>query len=56
MNNEFKVKVVAIAKDEGAYIAEWIFHHLYFGFDAIDIYVNRTTDNTCQNLNLKCNF
>lgn len=43
-----KVKIVAIAKDEGAYIAEWIFHHLYFGFDAIDIYVNRTTDNTCD--------
>ena len=41
-----KVKIVAIAKDEGAYITEWIFHHLYFGFDAIDIYVNRTTDNT----------
>ncbi len=43
-----KVKIVAIAKDEGAYIAEWIFHHLYFGFDAIDVYVNRTTDNTCD--------
>ncbi len=41
-----KVKIVAIAKDEGAYIAEWVFHHLYFGFDAIDIYINRTTDNT----------
>ena len=41
-----KVKIVAIAKDEGAYLPEWIFHHLYFGFDAIDIYVNRTTDNT----------
>lgn len=47
-NHKFKVKIVAIAKDEGAYIAEWIFHHLYFGFDAIDIYVNRTTDNTCS--------
>jgi len=47
-----KVKIVAIAKDEGAYIAEWIFHHLYFGFDAIDIYINRTTDNTCEILDL----
>lgn len=51
-NNKFKVKIVAIAKDEGAYIAEWVFHHLYFGFDAIDIYVNRTTDNTCSILDV----
>jgi hypothetical protein len=41
-----KVKIVAISKDEGAYIPEWVFHHLYFGFAAIDIYVNRTTDNS----------
>ncbi|MEI8640734.1 glycosyltransferase family 2 protein [Pseudoalteromonas sp. Hal099] len=43
---ELKIKLVAIAKDEAAYLPEWIFHHLYFGFDAIDIYVNNTTDNT----------
>ncbi|WP_462169258.1 glycosyltransferase family 2 protein [Pseudoalteromonas lipolytica] len=41
-----KVKLVAIAKDEAAYLPEWIFHHLYYGFDAIDIYVNNTSDNT----------
>lgn len=41
-----KVKLVAIAKDEAAYLPDWIFHHLYFGFDSIDIYVNNTTDNT----------
>ncbi|MDE7064011.1 MAG: glycosyltransferase family 2 protein [Desulfovibrionaceae bacterium] len=40
------IKLVAIAKDEAAFIAEWVFHHLYFGFDSIDVYVNRTTDNT----------
>ena len=45
-NTEYKVKLVAIAKDEAAYLPEWIFHHLHFGFDAIDIYVNNTTDNT----------
>lgn len=38
--------MVAIAKDEAAYLSDWIFHHLYFGFDSIDIYVNRTQDNT----------
>ena len=41
-----RVKLVAIAKDEAAYIPDWIFHHLHFGFDAIDIYVNNTSDNT----------
>ena len=46
MANDFKVKLVAIAKDEAAYLPEWIFHHLHFGFDAIDIYVNNTSDNT----------
>jgi hypothetical protein len=45
-----KVKIVAIAKDEAAYIPEWIHHHLYFGFDAIDIYINRTSDNSVQML------
>jgi len=41
-----KVKIVAIAKDEGAYLPEWIFHHFYFGFDSIDIYINGTSDNS----------
>jgi len=39
-----KTKLVAIAKDEAAYLPEWIFHHLYFGFDEIEILVNFTTD------------
>lgn len=41
-----KIKLVAIAKDESAYLPEWIFHHLYFGFHEIEILINRTTDNT----------
>ena len=41
-----KVKLVAIAKNESAYLLEWIFHHLYFGFSEIDIYYNGCTDNT----------
>ncbi|GGD57457.1 glycosyltransferase family 2 protein [Lacimicrobium alkaliphilum] len=41
-----RVKIVAIAKDEAAYIPEWVHHHLYHGFDAIDVYINRTTDNS----------
>jgi hypothetical protein len=41
-----KVKLAAIAKNESAYLPEWIFHHLFFGFDQIDIHINRTSDNT----------
>ncbi|WP_172449454.1 glycosyltransferase family 2 protein [Bowmanella denitrificans] len=43
-----KVKLVAVAKDEAAYLAEWVFFHLYMGFDAIDIYLNRTSDNSAE--------
>jgi len=45
-NRPVKVKLVAVAKDEAAYLPEWIAHHLYFGFDEIEIHINRTTDNT----------
>jgi hypothetical protein len=37
-------KVCAVAKDEGPYLAEWVFHHLHFGFDLIHVYINRTSD------------
>lgn len=43
-----KVKIIAVAKDEAAYLPEWIHHHLYIGVDAIDIYINRTSDNSLQ--------
>lgn len=39
-------KVCAVAKDEGPYLAEWIFHHLHFGFDLIHVYINRTSDSS----------
>lgn len=38
--------VVCIAKDESAYLHEWIFHHLHFGFDKLYIYLNRITDDS----------
>jgi hypothetical protein len=47
----FKIKLVAIAKDEAAYIPEWIHHHLFVGFDEIEIFINRTTDNSDVVLN-----
>lgn len=43
-----KVKLVAVAKNEAAYIPEWVYHHLYFGFDAIEIFYNGCTDNTAD--------
>ncbi len=41
-----KVAVVAIAKDESPYLADWIHHYLFSGFDYLYIGVNRTTDST----------
>lgn len=37
---------MAIARNESAYLPEWLFHHLYFGFDSIEVYINQTQDNT----------
>lgn len=39
-----RVAIIAIAKDEAAYLPDWVHHHLYFGFDGIFIGINRTTD------------
>jgi hypothetical protein len=42
------IRLVAIAKDEGAYLPEWIHHHLYFGFDEIVVIHNDCNDNTVE--------
>jgi len=47
-----KIKLAAIAKNEAAYIPEWVFHHFYFGFDSIEIWINNTTDNSFEILDL----
>lgn len=39
-----RIKLCAIAKNEGAYLADWISHHLHFGFDGIEVSINGTTD------------
>jgi hypothetical protein len=39
-----KVKLIAIAKDESAYLADWLFHHINAGFAEIEVILNRTTD------------
>lgn len=40
------VRLVVIAKDEGLFLPEWLYHHLRYGFDSIHVHINRTTDNS----------
>lgn len=55
--NNLKIKLAAIARDEAAYLPEWIFHHIDFGFDEIEIYINNTSDNSLKILNnIKANY
>lgn len=51
-----RIKLAAIAKNEAAYLCEWIFHHLYFGFDHIEIHYNGCTDNTADLAALLVNY
>ncbi|GHB07644.1 glycosyltransferase family 2 protein [Salinicola rhizosphaerae] len=39
-------RLCAVAKDEGPYLAEWVFHHLHLGFDQIHVILNRTSDHS----------
>ena len=43
---KINTKLIAIAKNEGAYLPQWIYHHFSIGFDEIEIYINDTTDNS----------
>lgn len=49
--NDPRVKIVALASNEAYFLPQWVYHHFYFGFDAIDVYVNRICDNTIECLN-----
>ena len=39
-----RVKLCAIARNEGPYLVDWVAHHLHFGFDAVEVWVNATDD------------
>ncbi|MGQ8366713.1 glycosyltransferase family 2 protein [Glaciecola sp. 1036] len=41
-----RILLAGIAKNEAAYLPEWIFHHLSLGIDEILVYINNTTDNS----------
>ena len=43
-----RVKLCAIAQDEGPYLADWVFHHLHLGFDAVEVWVNGSSDTSVQ--------
>lgn len=43
-----RIKIFAIAKDEAAYIPQWVHHHFYFGFDEIEIWLNNIEDNSIE--------
>lgn len=40
------IRLIAIAKNEAAYLTEWIHHHLYYGFNEITIILNECSDNS----------
>lgn len=44
------VAIVAIAKNEGRYIEEWVRYHLSIGFDRIFLFDNESTDDTYAKL------
>ena len=43
-----RIKLCAIARNEGAYLADWVFHHLHVGFDAIEVWLNGTDDTSVE--------
>ncbi|RBW46953.1 hypothetical protein DS885_05450 [Psychromonas sp. B3M02] len=46
--------VIAVIKDESAYIHEWVHHYHHFGFNHIYLAVNRTSDRTIEVLDKIC--
>ncbi|MET0313599.1 MAG: FkbM family methyltransferase [Hansschlegelia sp.] len=48
LNNNDKICVVAIAKNEERFLEEWISHYLSLGVDAIHIYDNESDDKTAE--------
>lgn len=52
----YNCTLVAIAKNEGAYIVEWIAYHLSIGIDRICVYVNDSSDNTSSDIAKLCPY
>lgn len=48
MSSYPKIQLIGCAKNEAAYLPEWIFYHLQLGFASIKVYVNNTDDNSVK--------
>ena len=46
-----RIKLAAIAKNEGIYLPQWIFHHYKFGIRNFEIWLNQTNDDSVEILN-----
>ena len=46
-----RIKLAAIAKNEGIYLPQWIFHHYKFGIRNFEIWLNQTYDDSVEILN-----
>ena len=46
-----RIKLAAIAKNEGIYLPQWIFHHYKFGIRNFEIWLNQTHDDSVEILN-----
>jgi hypothetical protein len=43
-----RILLAGIAKDEAAWLPEWIAHHLFMGFAGVALYINNTSDNSIE--------
>lgn len=50
MNDKPKVKIVSLCSNEAPYLPQWVHHHYWHGISAIDLYVNRISDNTLNTI------
>ncbi len=46
MAQDYRVALIAIASNEGAYLAQFVFHHLRMGFAPIILITNNSEDDT----------
>ena len=46
MGQDYRVALIAIASNEGAYLAQFVFHHLRMGFGPIILITNNSEDDT----------
>lgn len=43
-----RIRLCAVAQNEGAHLAAWVHHHLSLGFDAVEVWVNGSQDGSVE--------